>query len=891
MSKRPNTHLIAKLAASGLDLDDLKTHIILRDTREQYLLGVTQGSLRAWDLQSGYEYTVTGAPEGYLLTSGATAREAFKFMTLGDDTYILNTTAAVQMDYTKRDSTGGSTTPTTQRWRISVNSGAPNYPSKADIGGTTYGKGELIDGEVSGTVVIGGQSIAYNLHYQSNVQEHIYALLKAQGHNVWKSGAYIMLEVSYGTPVSVVDASRYTVKYQRTIKERYDKSTWSYVTIYAEKAYTKKAVYASRYGVTAPPSTPETPQAYVWIRQADYAVTYTVKLNNKTVKIETPDATSDGARAGLNTEKLTNDLANAINGATATHGCVAKVMKGVIQIYHETKIDFDIEVTDGLYNSALKLAKGSVQTANDLPPYAAKSVVLSVRGDTDSDDKPYYVSFNQDSNVWEETTKYGIVNHFDADTMPHVLRRFQSAEYENENNPYGIYFAIEPVEWTPRSVGDESTVPVPSFVSEQDSNGRITAPRYITCMSFYRGRLWMLGGDYATASVSNDRHTFWQSTALLLSDDDPIDGYVDLTEHAEYIHNAVATHEGLLVFTRRGQYMISSQGLMSPMTFEFKEASSYASDPFVEPQPVGDRVSFITQRSDYAALQESFASDSTVSRKAVDVTSHVPEYVNGRVHSILATSTVNTQYLVMRDHMNNAVDTMYVYDFLISGNERVQSSWSKWTLSGQVIDGALTEDKLYLVMRHQDATDDGEGSYTIGESYYTIEVIHLVNDRIENELGFPVFLDSLQVTDDEPTDLVAGEVRKRFQGKWYRGFPYVQRYVFSPFYLRPQGKSTGETGGRLQLRRLTLNFDKTTSFRVVVETLGRETREVFFQGRVLGDIRNLIGKIPVIDGKRSFPLLGASGSITVSIDNDSLFDARFQSAYWEGFYNNRARRF
>ncbi|WP_449495027.1 phage nozzle protein [Candidatus Enterovibrio escicola] len=410
-------------------------------------------------------------------------------------------------------------------------------------------------------------------------------------------------------------------------------------------------------------------------------------------------------------------------------------------------------------------------------------------------------------------------------------------------------------------------------------------------MSYYRGRLWLLGGDRAAASVVNERYNFFQSSALLLADDDPIDGYVDLHEHAETIHSAVPTDTGLLVFTRRGQYTITAQGIMSPTTFEFKEVSKYASDHRVTPQAVGDRVSFVTQRSNYAALQESYAVDAGISRKASDVSSHVPEYIRGNVQSILAASGVNTQFLVMRDSANNPTDTLYVYDYLRDGNERIQSAWSQWTFSGQVVDGILTGDALVLLMRRQDVTKDAAGSAVLGSSYYTIERIELISDSLRNEVGHPIYLDCRQHSLTEPTDLREGEEKKCFQKVWYRGFPYMQSYTFSPFFMRPQGKTTGDTGGRLQLRRLVLNYRQTTMFKVRIYTTGRETREIFFQGRKLGDSNNRIGVIPVVEGKHSFPLLGASESITVSLENYSPFEASFQSGYWEGFYHNRARRY
>ncbi|MPX98320.1 hypothetical protein EHW61_16990, partial [Salinivibrio sp. VYel6] len=101
MSKRPNSHLVTTLKTKGAGMMDMKTHFMLRDSTEQYVYGVSDGRLHVYDLKTGFEYPVKNIPSYYLDSGLAPEREAFKFLSLGDDTYILNTTVPVQMDYTK----------------------------------------------------------------------------------------------------------------------------------------------------------------------------------------------------------------------------------------------------------------------------------------------------------------------------------------------------------------------------------------------------------------------------------------------------------------------------------------------------------------------------------------------------------------------------------------------------------------------------------------------------------------------------------------------------------------------------------------------------------------------------------------------------------------------
>ncbi|WCE28419.1 hypothetical protein PK654_08510 [Vibrio sp. SCSIO 43137] len=862
----------------------MKTHIIRRDSRENYLIGVGNGKVRAWSLDSGVEYPIEGGATEYLNGDSRPASAAYQLMTLGDDTYILNTTASVRMDYTKREASG-TREMTTQVYRFSILARDELKPDTDK----PYSSSQVLSANIQGILRVGDKVISYNTA-PDGAQLYLKNLLAAHGVSSWTADRYVYMEVPASWLVSVDDSTTYRMSYTHTYTHTWrsngddESETRSESWEEDERAL---GVAMSRHGGEAEPLTPESPQAYVWIKQADYSVNYDVILNGVKVSIKTPEATSDRARAGLNSSSLTDQLISGLNAQTSKHGCTVSRVGRCIHIRNPSNNKFTVEVDDGLYGEGLKLARNTVQTQKDLPPDGMEGCIIHVTGAANEDENDgYYVIWDIENNMWQESTKYGLANHFDATSLPHILRRYQKESYQNSKNPYGIYFKLEHPDWAARTVGDEESSPIPSFCSSQDSNGKITEPRSIRAMAFYRGRLWFLGGEYASASVTGDNHNFFRSTALKVLDDDPIDGYTDLTGQAETIHAAIPSSDSLVVFTERGQYAISSEGLMSPLTFQFKRSASYASDALCTPVSLGDRISFTTRSSEYVAVSELYIDTQSGVRQANEVTSHCPTYIKGRVHKLLAHTAANTELLVMRNNDGGATGQLFVYNYLINGSERLQSAWSEWRFNNAlVIDGVLEGKDLYLILQRQ-RFKEGDSK---GTPYFTIEKMSLGNDVNEATYGHPIYLDCLRTTEAEPTDLLAGEVKKKLGGKWHRGFPYLMRYTFSPFFYRPDPKGAGHSGGRLQLRRIHLNFHKTTSFVVEVVTRGRETRSVLFQGRVLGDLKNIIGKIPVISGERSFPLLGSSESISVSILNDSVFDSCFQSAYWEGKFHNRAR--
>ena len=103
--------------------------------------------------------------------------------------------------------------------------------------------------------------------------------------------------------------------------------------------------------------------------------------------------------------------------------------------------------------------------------------------------------------VWEETNAPGITYQLDELTMPHQLVRQSDGS-----------FTFEPVVWEDRTVGDDKTNPLPSFIGEK-----------ITSIFFYRNRLGLLSNESVILSRAGDYFNFFATTAQTVTADDPID--------------------------------------------------------------------------------------------------------------------------------------------------------------------------------------------------------------------------------------------------------------------------------------------------------------------------------------------------------------------------------
>jgi len=136
------------------------------------------------------------------------------------------------------------------------------------------------------------------------------------------------------------------------------------------------------------------------------------------------------------------------------------------------------------------------------------------------------------------------------------------------------------------------------------------------------------------------------------------------------------------------------------------------------------------------------------------------------------------------------------------------------------------------------------------------------------------------------------------KGDWrnqpfYIGTPYVFRYKFSPLAVREESQGGGQNvvgEGRLQLRRMSILYDKTGYFRAEVTPFNRSTYRYVFSGRVVGSANNIIGRVVVEGGKFKFPLMGRNDQIEITLINDSYLPCHFLSAEWEGFFTLRSKR-
>ena len=129
--------------------------------------------------------------------------------------------------------------------------------------------------------------------------------------------------------------------------------------------------------------------------------------------------------------------------------------------------------------------------------------------------------------------------------------------------------------------------------------------------------------------------------------------------------------------------------------------------------------------------------------------------------------------------------------------------------------------------------------------------------------------------------------------KFYVGELYDMTYEFSTPFLKEQPAGGGvavAAGPRLQLRTWTVVFDETSAFELKISPEGRDVQTYPYNGITVGQSPPLLGNIGIETGSFRVPVMARNIDTKVELISSSPLPCRFQSAEWEGWYHTRTRR-
>ena len=260
---------------------------------------------------------------------------------------------------------------------------------------------------------------------------------------------------------------------------------------------------------------------------------------------------------------IITNLKNAVN-AISNYTCDS--IGNVLRIKRSDTRSFNIAVRGGTTNQAMTVIKDTANDISELPFQCFPDFICKVNNTADSTADDYYVIFEPDAagipgaGSWAETVKPGIEVGLNSSTMPHALVRQANGTFTldalNSSSAFGG--------WSSKEVGDEYSNPNPSFVGQGISN-----------MFFFANRLGFLSEDAVILSQPGDYFNFFQTSAITVSDGDPIDLTASSKKPA-LLQAAIGTPKGLILFAENSQFLMASQEVaFGPATVKLTEIATY----------------------------------------------------------------------------------------------------------------------------------------------------------------------------------------------------------------------------------------------------------------------------------------------------------------------------
>lgn len=822
LRRRPGTRHIAKLFTTPRT--DSFLHVINRDGEEKYVVEISEGLPRVFDI-NGNAKSIS-APGGYeYLTTDHPSRD-IRAVTVADYTFILNRAVEVATD------------PTTLA--------TPLRPHEAIIvvKQGNFGKSYSIHiaGDVAATFNTPTGSTTSDITQIST--DYIAAQLAGQ------LATYAHLTPKAVTNITYVTGTGF-----------FGSHLWSTVSFDL-------------------PAGSTTSNTAVYVAGASTSFT---SLGGTRFQVTGPGVVGMPITA--------SDLTSSSGTIVARTGSV---------IYFASTSDFSIECVDGFNNFAMAAYKGKVQEFSNLPPTCpVEATTLQITGASTALANSYYAAYTTDSGsnatgVWQETCKPGLVAGLDATSMVHVLVREADGT-----------FTFKAADWTGRVVGDDDTNPHPSFVG-----------RKINEVFFHRNRLGFLSDENVVFSESGKFFNLYRTTVIQLLDSERIDVSVANTQ-VSVLEWALPFNKQLLLFSKQTQFLLEQQDLLSPNTINIKPTTQFPCNTAAKPLGVGQNVYFSADRGNWSVIREYYADLNNYANDAVDVTGHVPSYIPSGIFKITASSNDN----ILCALSANDPSSIYVYNFYWSNNQKEQSAWHKWTMNAgcTVVNAEFIDSVLYLIVNR------GDGCY-----------LEAINMSPEFSSGFEPFITTLDrkvdidhtsvtmasgntylhlpivpqdgeeyvaVTGTGSTEAVgqrlpvlvdsggAYVIGDHHNANFTVGVKYTSRYRLSPIVIRTPSQSGGskaDTVGRLQVRRIVLNFAGRGDFHAEVTAKARDTNTYTQAASVLVGGESHLDSVLTYSGK--IPVTVMTQNIYAQIDlvSDSAAPCSFLSASWEGFYVKRS---
>lgn len=679
------------------------------------------------------------------------------------------------------------------------------------------------------------------------------------------------------------------------------------------------------------------PEALLFFKAGAYSTTYAVSViwegTVYTYSYKTPDNSESGNAEYIATNQLAATFYRALTGAVATGGYSegvggigpgdaggsgggntsvvtvpndgamtptdilltdlgfsVEINGNLLRIWRDDGEDFGIDTSDGTGDTHLVCLKDTVRSFPELPKGGFPGMVFQVKGADGEQSDDYYVEYVNSAasdGYWSERVKPGVRTTLNRNVMPHALVNTDVDTFE-----------VKPLNWSTRISGDgEVSSPDPGFVG-----------RRIRAMAWWKNRLTIMTDAGLDFSKARNPYTFFPDTAQTVLDTDPVSVTISAADSVALLRKILQVDESFFVWAQKTQFRIhSGQDPFRQDTVQADPSTAYEFSRFANFGRVGTSAYFASEPDQWATIRNiSFQNGRPVG--AVDVTAHIPEYIPSEVRRISPSDTGQTVIV----QTEGAKSHLYVYNYLVQGDEILQSAWNTWRFHDcEILWSAIHDMAVYMAVQREDGVSllrlplrsserDPGGSYrtrldmriaeaqtsmdydadtnrttvTLPYEVATDDAYELVCRTTSGAYSRGRFLDVESVSG--ATVVVRGDVRAE---KFYAGYIIDSRRVETRFFVRDQSGIVPTD--RLTVKRYRVRHSQSLYYRVEVQA-GTRLRKEELSAYSMGYAVEVLGvELPLDNGHVEVGVDALAEDTTITLINDSPMPSRWQSAEYQ----------
>jgi NCAIR mutase (PurE)-related protein len=634
-----------------------------------------------------------------------------------------------------------------------------------------------------------------------------------------------------------------------------------------------------------------------------YGRLYNVKINGtEYASFQVANGSTATDIEQTRTKYIANQLYSDLSTALSASWSVT-LKDDIIVISTVSTADFTITVNDDYGNTNIKACGITVARTEDLPRMAPHNYVVRVAEKTDPETDLWFrfivegyeddwtltnslTRFGQEG-YWQETVAPLTDISLDAASMPHVL------SYDAATGTFHFMRNI----WADRAVGTTTSNPDPSFIGAR-----------ITDVATFQGRLVFTSGPNVIMSRTDREEDFWFGSAAEQAESDPID--VRSKVEASTMQSIIQHNRDLVIFSNKGQFIVYGRTKITPANAALVLSSAFEAELRAKPVAAGRNVFFATNFGSYTGIREFYVESGTDINDSRAITQHVKKYIEGRVTKLISSSNYDT-LLVQTDADEGVV---YWYQYIWNNEEKVQSSWSKLIFSGPVVYMFFDEETVYFITKNGDDYYLTRMSLDVQASLDVGYHVHLDNrfDVFEVSTGFVLPYQYLKdttlvavqatacptpgltvpissIVNVPGTGWVATLGADMFGGDIVVGSAFTSKYVPTMPQVKDQdGVKVGT--GNLVISKFKIALNKTGE--IIGQLLSKfgNGPEIRFNGRIVGNINNVVGEQPLSDDTFTLPFGQKADLAEIQLSTSSHLPMTLLDIEWEGQYTKRGKR-